>query len=530
MSREGNEEHTNAFIRQFLDHFPLSCVCYEAKYTSSNTISDYKLIDLNFHFENLVQKSRGQLIGTFFTKSHDGVEPEIVFYLKNLVDQLIFRKKQKVSTNINIFNHPYKITMFLLNPTIIFTIFEDFQNKRNQKTHKFSDPFQITAENICVNPNCDSHNLEKKVLSSCLFDSVSGNQRNMLSSEKSSSLEDSMILFQDSLTGLYDRHFAMNVLKMYVSQDIMPLSVVLGDINGLKNTNNEKGYQGGDEILVKVAQLLQKNCRAVDLVARWGGDTFFLLLPNTSSSETRVVLSRFQKALNKLSLDTTITFGYASNEKEKRCPEELIREAEKWLCQKKLLEQRSQRNGVIKLLLSLLDEKNSETHEHSNRVADLCLLVGRELKLSDEMMSDIVLLAKLHDIGKIGIRDTILEKPGKLTPKERAEIEQHPEIGYKITQNIPELCQVSEYILAHHERWDGTGYPKGLKRKEIPLPSRIISIVDAYDVMISGRSYQSPRTQNQAIAELYRCAETQFDSEIVDIFVNLLKEEKYKED
>ena len=139
------------------------------------------------------------------------------------------------------------------------------------------------------------------------------------------------------------------------------------------------------------------------------------------------------------------------------------------------------------------------------------------------MVNDLVLLSMLHDIGKVGTPESILNKPGPLTPEERARIEQHPEIGYRITQAIPELSHASKYIMAHHEWWDGTGYPNGLSGAEIPLASRIIAVVDAYDVMVTGRSYRAARSKEEAVCELKRCAGTQFDPKIVDIYVKLLE-------
>lgn len=173
-----------------------------------------------------------------------------------------------------------------------------------------------------------------------------------------------------------------------------------------------------------------------------------------------------------------------------------------------------------------LRKENRTTQGHSSHMVLYCRRIAEKLGLDEKATSDLVLLSMLHDIGKIGIRHEILNKPGSLTAKERQEMELHPEIGYQITRNIPELSQVSEYILSHHERWDGTGYPAHLRAEEIPLASRIIAVADAYDVMISGRIYQKPRTRTEAIAELKRCAKTQFDPGIVGIFIELLEQEE----
>ena len=155
-------------------------------------------------------------------------------------------------------------------------------------------------------------------------------------------------------------------------------------------------------------------------------------------------------------------------------------------------------------------------------MADHCRWIAHKLSLSDEMLDDLLLLSMLHDIGKVGIPDHILNKPGPLTPEERQIIQRHPEIGRRITQAVPELNRVSTYIFSHHERWDGDGYPSGLKGTEIPIASRIIAVVDAYDVMVTGRNYRAARTKKEAIEELQRCSGTQFDPCVVAAYIELL--------
>jgi HD-GYP domain-containing protein (c-di-GMP phosphodiesterase class II) len=144
------------------------------------------------------------------------------------------------------------------------------------------------------------------------------------------------------------------------------------------------------------------------------------------------------------------------------------------------------------------------------------------MKLPEEDMSDLELLAVLHDIGKVAINRDILQKPGSLTKEEWIEIKRHPEIGYRIALNTPELTVVADYILSHHERWDGQGYPRGIKGDKIPLLCRILSVADAYDAMTSGRVYRKAMSHWEAVCELEKCAGTQFDKEIVDIFIREL--------
>ena len=169
-------------------------------------------------------------------------------------------------------------------------------------------------------------------------------------------------------------------------------------------------------------------------------------------------------------------------------------------------------------------EKSHETEEHSERLAALTRMVGEALKLSQIELDHLELLATLHDIGKVGIDDRILGKPGKLTAEEWLEMKKHPEIGYRIAAASPELVSISEFILSHHEHWDGSGYPKGLAGEAIPLLSRIIAVTDAYDAMTENRVYRKAMDRESAIAEIKNNAGTQFDPEIAKLFVGMMKQ------
>jgi HD-GYP domain-containing protein (c-di-GMP phosphodiesterase class II) len=183
---------------------------------------------------------------------------------------------------------------------------------------------------------------------------------------------------------------------------------------------------------------------------------------------------------------------------------------------------KSYKNTIINTLLATLYERSYETQEHDVRMKEYCEAIGNELKLSSEEMNELTLLAILHDIGKVGIHQGVLQKPGPLTSAEREEMKRHPEIGYRIAQNTPELSMVAKYILSHHERWDGTGYPRRLKEEDIPLLCRILAVADAYDAMTNDRGYRKAIANEEAIKELKKNAGTQFDPRIVKIFLNLI--------
>ena len=190
----------------------------------------------------------------------------------------------------------------------------------------------------------------------------------------------------------------------------------------------------------------------------------------------------------------------------------------------KLLEKRSISNSMIASLERIMYEKSYETEEHSKRLVSLSIKLGKSIHLSESLLNDLTVFAALHDIGKIAIPEAILLKKGKLTEKEWAIVKRHSEIGYNIARTAPQLMHIAEDILCHHEWWDGCGYPQGLKGEKIPIFSRIVSIVDSYDVMINGRPYKVALSKDEAIKELIKYSGTKYDPRFVKIFKKIIEE------
>ncbi|MFT9496390.1 sensor domain-containing diguanylate cyclase/phosphohydrolase [Anaerosolibacter sp.] len=329
--------------------------------------------------------------------------------------------------------------------------------------------------------------------------------------------------YHDKLTGLYNRAFFEEELKRLDTDRQLPLAIIIGDVNGLKLTNDVFGHLTGDKLLAKTADILKKACRKEDIICRWGGDEFAILLPHTDKNIVDKICERIY-CLSKESADTPIqigiSLGYAIKYKNEPMTE-LIKEAEERMYRNKLLESKSTRSHIINSLQKSLYERSHETETHCQRMKDLSIALGKSLNLDNDKINELGLLALLHDIGKMAISDSILQKPGKLTLEEWEKMKRHSEIGYRIAETSPELAHISKYILFHHERWDGTGYPKGLKGDEIPLLSRIISVVDVYDVMTNARVYKAPVSHDEALKEIVRCSGTQFDPEVVGKFLEL---------
>jgi diguanylate cyclase (GGDEF)-like protein/PAS domain S-box-containing protein len=334
--------------------------------------------------------------------------------------------------------------------------------------------------------------------------------------------------YHDQLTGLYNRRFVEEEIKRLNTKRQLPLSVIMGDLNGLKLTNDTFGHTVGDKILKGTAELLKRVCRSDDILARWGGDEFVILLPKTSITDSEEIVQRIKKECSKLiisKIPLSLSIGIATKIEAGQGLDEIIVEAESNMYKNKLGEKESNASSIIFALEQALYEKSNETMEHAFRIKDLAIKLGKSIKLHSNQLDELSLLASLHDIGKVAIPETILLKEGKLTEKEWAIIKRHPEIGFNIAQSSPQIVHIAKFILACHENWDGSGYPVGLKGESIPIVSRIMSIADAYDVMTGERAYKKTMSKDAAIEELIRCAGTQFDPVLVNKFTEIISKQ-----
>ncbi len=335
------------------------------------------------------------------------------------------------------------------------------------------------------------------------------------------------LTYHDVLTGLYNRRYYEEAKIQMDQKDKYPLSVIVGDINGLKLINSAMGHHEGDILIQKVTRVLEQCSRPGDILARTGGDEFSILMPNTTYEEADKIVHMIGRICDEQRKNApdepyhaSISVGCATKEEETVVLTNVIKAAEESMYRHKLLQNRSLHSSIISTMKTSLFEKSQETEAHAQRLITLSRNVGELLTLTEEELNQLELLSTLHDIGKIGISDNILNKPGKLTEKEWLEMKRHPEMGYRIAMSTPELAPIADYILNHHERWDGKGYPYGRKGEEIPLLSRIISIADSYDAMTSDRPYRKALTREEAIEEIRRNAGTQFDPSLTELFLN----------
>ena len=336
--------------------------------------------------------------------------------------------------------------------------------------------------------------------------------------------------FRDPLTELHNRRYYEQARKKLDTIPYYPLTLVLADVNGLKLTNDAFGHEVGDELLRMVASVFRKTCREDDIVTRIGGDEFVLLLPQTDAPHAKCIVERLNEALLRekiRGIQVSVSFGYATKNIEPESFDDTFRIAEDDMYLQKLTKSAQFKKQTIDSILIKQFEKNMWEKDHSRLVGAISREFAHELGYSKEETLQIEQAARLHDLGKIAVDERILRKPIRLDQSEWLELRRHSEIGYNILRSVGEYATFAEYVLYHHERWDGKGYPQHLKGEDIPKPARIIALVDSYVAMISDRPYKQTLTMDQAIEELKACAGTQFDPNLVDLFIEkVLKSQK----
>ncbi len=332
---------------------------------------------------------------------------------------------------------------------------------------------------------------------------------------------------QDTLTKLYNRHNFEKQLKKYAHQEISNLVIVSIDVNGLKFINDTLGHLIGDETIIHAADIISQIFSEYGLVARIGGDEFGIILEDTDEKKIEKLLNQLNKkseAHNKIAGNTALSlaYGYSYHKDGPVNVEFMFQEADNNMYQNKLLKKESFRNTFVKTFMKALEAKDYISEGHADRMENLATSIGKALSLRQDQMDRIILLTKFHDIGKIGIPDSILKKPNKLTEDEWKVMRTHSSIGERIAQEAVEIKDIAHLILKHHEKWDGSGYPLGLSGEAIPLECRILAIVDTFDAMTNDRPYRKALPNESAIQEIQRCSGTQFDPSLVSIFCRII--------
>ena len=339
----------------------------------------------------------------------------------------------------------------------------------------------------------------------------------------------------DSLTDLYSRVYFVERMNEFGTLKSYPVSIVVADVDNFKAINDNFGHQFGDEILKDFADILKKNAQSGAVVARIGGDEFAIIMPEASERAVREFcnaisrdcekfghFSEFPKLRREVGIQDrslSVSLGDATQRGQFDSIEDALREADLRMYEAKIWKKKFGRiEEVVQVLQSVMRERIPLVLEHSKRLQELIIQFGVKSKLSKSAVADLSICALFHDIGKLGIPDALLCKEEVLTEQEMKRMKQHTIFGYVLLRNISVLAHIAEYVLYHHERWDGNGYPKGLKGEGIPYFSRILSLVDAYEAMICNRPYRRAMSEEEANEELKKGANTQFDPELVDLF------------
>lgn len=332
--------------------------------------------------------------------------------------------------------------------------------------------------------------------------------------------------YHDVMTGLYNRAFFDEECRRLNTQRQIPISIIMGDVNGLKLTNDAFGHAEGDKLIIEIANILKTCCRKKDVIARIGGDEFCILLPQTNSVTAQgiceLIYDECEKSKNTAADKTyypSISLGHATKTELHVTIDSLEKEAEDLMYTHKLLEQKSMHSSLISSIRATMNERSHETEEHSERMIILSVALGKAIGLSADQLFELNLLSRLHDIGKISIEEYILNKPDKLSENEWTKAKLHPEVGFRIAQSSPDLIGIAYYILCHHEFWNGEGYPQNLSGENIPLLSRIISVVDSYDAMTQDRPYRKAMPVEKAVQEIKDQAGRQFDPSVARTFI-----------
>lgn len=418
---------------------------------------------------------------------------------------IIDRKKENVLEK--------EITDFIKNRKFVNNLSKD----KNMDEDKLTIKLNINEQTKWVDLRCSNivyQNINLKLL--ILVD---------VTKQKQSEKEIKYLRFHDQLTGLYNRDYFMEEIKRLDTKRQLPLTIIMGDINSLKLVNDVFGHDQGDILIKNAAKILENNVRDEDILARIGGDEFAILLPNTNKETGKEVLRRINESCSNFVGKgiMSIALGVATKNNISQDIDDVFNAADDNMYQNKTAESKKAKQKMISNINEKLRKETNETQNHIKMLKKLLEKFAKNLNLSIEQKEKLKTLAEAHDIGKISVKEENSKNKDKLTEKEREKLKSHTEYGYRISHSITDLSSISDEILSHHERWDGEGYPQGLKGEEIPFLARIFTIVDNYDLLINGRGFSNKRNKKETLKEIKKRSGGQFDPELVEKFIKMIK-------
>lgn len=334
------------------------------------------------------------------------------------------------------------------------------------------------------------------------------------------------LTYHDLLTGMYNRNFFEEELRRLDTERNLPISVIYGDVNGLKLANDIFGHDMGDELLCRVAETLGRVCRADDMVARVGGDEFAVLLLKTGEAEAQMIAARIREEFAKErigALRGSIAIGLAVKSREATSMHEVLADAEGNMYREKTLNRTNANAEMLDGIVETLHRRSPREKQHAAEVRSLSEQMGKVMGLSDRQLRQIRDAAYLHDIGKVVLDDSILNHESIYSETDRQEVRQHSMVGYRLLNSFDDTLDLAASVLSHHENWDGSGYPKGLKGLEIPMVSRILAVAERYDSLRSTRNYRGACTHDDSIDIVKRESGTSFDPTVVEAFLQVVE-------
>jgi diguanylate cyclase (GGDEF)-like protein/PAS domain S-box-containing protein len=337
--------------------------------------------------------------------------------------------------------------------------------------------------------------------------------------------------FHDVLTSLYNRAYFEEELRRLDTERQLPLTIVMGDVNGLKLMNDAYGHDKGDILLKKISAILQDSFRKEDIVSRWGGDEFIAILPKTYTKDTESMIKRIREKCKKGStadMPLSISLGVSTKRSPAEDIEKTIKDAEDKMYKNKISESEETHETLINSFKKKLRKRDLRNETVLNKIQDYAVRIGERMNLSKLKLEELRLLMNLHNIGKLALADEIISKPGSLNKEEWKIVKKLPEIGYRIAESSEQLKPIAEAILSHHEWYNGKGYPRGIKGEDIPVLSRISFLVNSFEAMTRDRPYRKRMTYDEAINEIRKYSGVQFDPKVVDIFLDIVDVEKIK--
>jgi diguanylate cyclase (GGDEF)-like protein/PAS domain S-box-containing protein/putative nucleotidyltransferase with HDIG domain len=326
------------------------------------------------------------------------------------------------------------------------------------------------------------------------------------------------LTYHDNLTGLLNRLGFEDVIDWLDVEDKLPLSVIFADINGLKLTNDIFGHAVGDKLIRKASEILVGSTRSQDTVSRIGGDEFVILLPRTDRKSAGEVVTRIRKGFSNTRVEAikcSISLGYDTKTSNEESIEEIMGNAENMMYKDKTINRRAVNKGMISNIQETLYSRNPREKRHSMNVSRLAAQIGAELGLRESEISRLKRAGYLHDIGKITIDREILSRDDSLD-EEAEVVKQHSVVGYRLLNMFDETVDLAEYIYSHHEHWDGSGYPRGLKGGQIPLLSRILAVAEVYERILNSGDGPVQERRKRAVDVIREGSGSKFDPQVVE--------------